>query len=565
MVQLSSDDLGRLLLAVGVLLALARILGELAQRIGQPGILGELLTGILLGPSILGSVAPRAHDYLFPASGPFALALDGLSNVGVVLFLLVAGMEVNLSAIWRQGKSALSVSISGIVIPFAIGFAAGWLSPSLLGADAEADRLVFALVLATTLSISALPVIARTLMDLNLYRSDLGMIIIAAAIFDDLAGWIIFAVVLGMMGSVGHGLSTNLTIMLTLLYVGIMLSVGRYLVHQALGWIQANTSWPGGVLAFSLSLAVFGAAFTQWIGVHAVFGSFVIGVVIGDSRHLREQTRMTISQFVSFVFAPLFFASIGLKVNVVTNFEPLLIVLVFTLSCFGKVVGCGLGARLGGMGRREACAVGFGMNARGVMGIILGLLALQNHVISEAMFVAIVIMSVVTSMIAGPAMRVVLRLRKRRQLADYITSKSFAGWLKPTDRREAIEALCGVAAGNGISVDVILQAVLAREGTMPTGIGNGVAIPHARIEGLQSPILVLGLSAAGIDFDAPDGEPSHVIILILSPTNDDGVQLQILADIARTFSSPAARREFLKVNTYTELLATLRSTADIHE
>lgn len=100
---------------------------------------------------------------------------------------------------------------------------------------------------------------------------------------------------------------------------------------------------------------------------------------------------------------------------------------------------------------------------------------------------------------------------------------------------------------------------------MPTGIGNGVAIPHARIEGLHSPVLVLGLSAAGIDFDAPDGEPSHVIILILSPNNDDGVQLQILADIARTFSSPAARREFLKVNTYTELLATLRSTAHTHE
>jgi mannitol/fructose-specific phosphotransferase system IIA component (Ntr-type) len=205
------------------------------------------------------------------------------------------------------------------------------------------------------------------------------------------------------------------------------------------------------------------------------------------------------------------------------------------------------------------------MNARGVMGIILGLLALQNHVISEAMFVAIVIMSVVTSMIAGPAMRLVLRLRKRRQLADYITSKSFAGWIKPTDRREAIEALCRVAASNDVSADVILEAVLAREGTMPTGIGNGVAIPHARIEGLQSPILVLGLSAAGIDFDAPDGEPSHVIILILCPIDDDGVQLQILADIARTFSSPAARREFLKVNTYTELLATLRSTAHTHE
>lgn len=561
MVQLSSDDLGRLLLAVGVLLAVARLLGELAQRIGQPGILGELLAGILLGPSVLGSVAPGIHDYLFPAAGHSVLALDGLANVGVVLFLLVAGMEVNLSTIWRQGKSALFVSISGIAIPFAIGFAAGWFAPELLGADPHARRLVFALFLATTLSISALPVIARTLMDLNLYRSDLGMIIIAAAIFDDLAGWIIFAVILGLMGAGSHGLSANFAIIATLVYAAGMLTIGRYVVHRALPWIQARTSWPGGVLALALSLAVFGAAFTQWIGVHAVFGSFIVGVVIGDSSHLREQTRMTISQFVSFVFAPLFFASIGLKVNVIANFQPVLIVLIFVLSCFGKVIGCGIGARLGGMGRREACAVGFGMNARGVMGIILGLLALQNRVISEAMFVAIVVMSMATSMIAGPAMRMALRLRKRRQLADYLSSKTFAGWLKTTVRREAIEELCRVAANGGLAYESVLQAVLTRESTMPTGIGNGVAVPHARIEGLQRPIVAIGLSASGIDFDAPDGEPSHVIVLILTPQTDDGVQLQILADIARTFSSPAARREFLSASSYTELLAVLKSTS----
>lgn len=559
MVQLNSDDIGRLLLAVGILLAVARLLGELAQRIGQPGILGELLTGILLGPSILGALAPTVHDYLFPAAGASVLALDGLANVGVVLFLLVAGMEVNLSTIWRQGRSALSVSLSGILIPFVIGFVAGWLAPGLLGSSDHADRLVFALFLATTLSISALPVIARTLMDLNLYRSDLGMIIIAAAIFDDLAGWIIFAVILGMMGASSHGLSANSAVLVTLLYTLGMLTAGRYFVHRVLPWIQAKTSWPGGVLAFALSLAIFGAAFTQWIGVHAVFGSFIVGVVIGDSSHLREQTRMTISQFVSFVFAPLFFASIGLKVNVIANFEPLLVLLVFGLSCFGKVIGCGIGARLGGMSKREACAVGFGMNARGVMGIILGLLALQNGVVSESMFVAIVIMSVATSMIAGPAMRLSLRLKKRRRLADYLSAKAFAGWLNTTDRRDAIETLCRVAANGGLAFETVHRAVMAREKTMPTGIGNGVAIPHARIEGLQRPILALGLSAAGIDFDAPDGEPSHIIFLILCPVNDDGAQLQILADIARTFSSPETRREILRVNSYTELLAMLRS------
>ena len=564
MVQLNSDDLGRLLLAVGILLLVARLLGELAQRIGQPGILGELLTGILLGPSILGALAPTAHDYLFPAAGPSVLALDGLANVGVVLFLLVAGMEVNLSTIWRQGRSALSVSLSGIVIPFAIGFVAGWLAPGLLGCSDQADRLVFALFLATTLSISALPVIARTLMDLNLYRSDLGMIIIAAAIFDDLAGWIIFAVILGMMGASNHGLSPNSAVFVTLLYTLGMLTAGRYLVHRVLPWIQAKTSWPGGVLAFALSLAVFGAAFTEGIVVHAVFGSVIVGVVIGDSSHVREQTRMTISQFVSFVFAPLFFASIGLKVNVIANFEPLLVLLVFGLSCSGKIIGCWIGGRLGGMSKREACAVGFGMNARGVMGIILGLLALQNGVISESMFVAIVVMSVATSMIAGPAMRLTLRLKKRRRLADYLSSKTFAGWLRTTDRRDAIETLCRVAANGGLAYETVQRAVLAREKTMPTGIGNGVAIPHARIEGLQRPILALGLSAAGIDFDAPDGEPSHIVFLILCPLNDDGAQLQILADIARTFSSPTARQEILRVNTYTELLATLRSALTDH-
>src|SRR5690606_25864823 len=207
-------------------------------------------------------------------------------------FLLVAGMEVELGRVWRQGKAAISVSFWGVVIPFGVGFGAAWLAPRALGSEADADRLIFALFFATALSISSLPVIARPLLDLNLFRTDIGMVIIASAIVQDLVGWIIFAVILGLMGSAGgHGLPIGATIALTLGFAVVMLTVVRWLVHRALPWIQAHASWPGGVLGFALSIALFGAAFTEWIGVHAIFGTFMAGVAVGDSPHLRERTR----------------------------------------------------------------------------------------------------------------------------------------------------------------------------------------------------------------------------------------------------------------------------------
>jgi Kef-type K+ transport system membrane component KefB len=203
------------------------------------------------------------------------------------------------------------------------------------------------------------------------------MIIIAAAIFNDLAGWIIFAMILGMMEhQSGHGMGIVQTIGLTLLFAAGTLTLGRWLIHRVLPWVKAYTSWPGGILGFALALALLAAALTEYIGVHAIFGSFLVGVAIGDSSHLREQTRMVIHQFVSFIFAPLFFASIGLTVDFVRHFDVGLVLAVLVIACVGKVGGCGLGARWSGIPSHEAWALGFGMNARGAMEIILGLLAL---------------------------------------------------------------------------------------------------------------------------------------------------------------------------------------------
>jgi Kef-type K+ transport system membrane component KefB len=537
------------------------VLGELAQRLHQPAVLGELLAGVLLGPTILGNAAPEFSAFLFPAQGPNAIALDTIATLAVVLFLLVAGMEVDLSTIWKQGRVGFKIGIASMVAPFLLGFAAAWLVPQVLGRHLDADRLVFALFFATALSISALPVIAKTLMDMGLYRSDLGMIVVSAAIFNDLVGWLVFAMVLGMMdaasGQENHILAT---IALTLAFAGAMLTLGRWLIHRVLPFLQAHTKWPGGVLGFALTLALLGAAFTEWIGIHAIFGSFLVGIAIGDSSRLREHTRVTIENFVSFIFAPVFFASIGLKVNFFTHFDAPLVLTVLVIACVCKLAGGTLGARWGGMPRRDAWAVGFAMNSRGAMEIILGTLALNAGIIRQRLFVALVVMAIVTSMMSGPAMRLILRPARRRRLQDVLSSKLFLRGLKADSRRGVIhEMVTATSEEAGLDAGTVEASVWAREEALSTGIGNGVALPHARIDGLQESLVVVGISDTGIDFDAPDDKLANLIFLILTPGDDTGAQLELASEIAGFFRDQRLVDLALRTIHFSDFLALLKS------
>ncbi len=560
--RLTSNELAVLFLSLGALLAAARICGEAARRFNQPSVLGELLAGILLGPTVLGRLVPSWVDWLFPHTGQIAVAHDALTTVGIALFLLVAGMDVDLSSIWRQGRAAVLVSISGIVLPFSVGLAVAGLAPDWVGHPPQVELRAFALFFAAAMSISALPVIARMLMDLNIYRSDLGMVVIAAAVVNDLVGWVVFALILGLVGFQGtvHPMPIGWTVAVTLLFTAFVLTFGRSLIHRSLPWIQAHTSWPGGVLGFALSLGLVGAAFTQWIGIHAIFGAFLIGVAIGDSSHLREQTRTIINQFVSFIFAPLFFASIGLKFNFAAHFDLSLTAVVLIIACAGKILGCGLAAKWGGIARREAWAIGFAMNARGAMEIIFGLLGLQTGLIDERLFVSLFVVAMVTSMMSGPIMGRLLRLRRHRRLSDYLSAKAFVVDLTGDSRKDVIRTLSTVAAqAAGLNPDVVSAAVLAREAQGATGLGDRVAVPHARLNELDRPVVAVGLSDGGIDFDAPDGAPAQIIFLILTPRDDDGAQVEILADIARTFRHEEVRQRAVEVTSFTQFLALLRT------
>jgi Kef-type K+ transport system membrane component KefB/mannitol/fructose-specific phosphotransferase system IIA component (Ntr-type) len=557
---LSTHDIALFFLAIAILLGCARIAAEIAEWLHQPSVVGEIFAGVLLGPTVFGALLPDLQATLFPSTGPMAIALSSLTTLAIVLFLLVAGMEIDLSAVLRQGTTAVRVGVVGIVAPFIIGFIPAYAAPAWFGAQGETTPVVFALFLATAMSITALPVIAKILFDLKVFQTDLGVTIVSAAILNDLVGWCIFAFVLAMVGVNESPFTPGATVLLTLIFAVAMLTLGRWGVNRTLPWIQAHTQWPGGVLAFALSFTLLSAAFTEWIGVHAIFGALLFGVALGDSSHLRQRTRATIDQFVSFIFAPLFFASIGLRADFVTHFDVPLVLVVLVIASVGKILGCAFAARWAGFHKREAWAVGFGMNARGAMEIVLGLLALQAGIISERLFVALVVMALVTSMASGFLIQRSFGRKRSVSFLKYVTTRTFFPELPTTDRLEAGRMLAeAAAAAGGVDPAETAEAVLRRERLFSSSMGNGLAIPHARLKGITQPIIAIGISRQGIESDAPDGVPLYVFIVLLAPATDPALHVALLGSIASAFR----RREMTEqiaasVTTLTELRAMLR-------
>jgi Kef-type K+ transport system membrane component KefB len=405
--KLSQYEVMSLLIQLSVMLLAGRLLAEVARKIKQPAVVGEILAGIILGPTILGMLNPDWFHGLFP-SGSSSLVLDGFVQVAVVMLLFIAGLEVDLHIVLQQGRQAFYTSTLGLIIPFAFGFMFPYFFPEFFGSTNETRHLAYSLFMGTSMAITALPVIARILMDLGIFKSRMGMLVISSAMINDLIGWLIFSVVLGMIGK-SQNISLWNTVLLTVGFTAAMLTVGRWLINRGLPWVNQKLAWPGGLLSIALALCFLAAAFTEYIGIHAVFGAFIVGVALGDSEHLSERAKEILHQFINNIFAPLFFVAIGLKVNFIENFDLTLTLAIIAIAFAGKIIGSGWGTRLGGFSWRESMAAAFGMNARGAIEIILGLVALENELINEKVFVSLVIMALVTSMSSGPLMKWMLR------------------------------------------------------------------------------------------------------------------------------------------------------------
>jgi len=407
--KLSHDMVVQLLIQLSLMLVMGRLFAEIARRFKQPAVVGELIAGIIIGPTVLGLIQPDWFQFLFPTGSASGVVLAGLVQVAVIMLLFIAGLEVDLHIVWQQGRQSILTSLLGLIIPFLFGFILPYAFSEFFGIAEAQDHLTFALFMGTAMAISALPVIVRILMDLNLFKSKIGLLVVASAMIDDVIGWLIFSVILSMIGKGGDKMPFISTLLLAIGFTAFMLTIGRGVFNRVLPWMNKKMAWPGGVLSVSLALCFMGAAFTEYIGIHAIFGAFIIGVSLGDSEHFSERAKEIVHQFINNIFAPLFFVSIGLRVNFATNFDFWLTLIIIIIAFAGKILGAGLGTRLGGFSWRESWAAGFGLNARGAMEIILGIVALENGLINEKVFVSLVIMALVTSMSSGPLMKWMLR------------------------------------------------------------------------------------------------------------------------------------------------------------
>lgn len=405
---LGHHELLLVLLQLTLLLLTARGLGELTRRINLPPVVGELLAGVLLGPSLFGWVLPPLHGFIFPQSQLQSDLLSVVSWLGVLFLLIVTGLETDLNLIVRKGRTALIISLGGIIIPFATGLGLGWLLPESFLAD-PSQRLVFSLFIATAMSISAVPVIAKVLMDLKLIRRDIGQVTLAAGMTDDTIGWILLSVVAGLASSGKFNIITVFTsIGAAVLFLGFALTVGRKLMAQVLMWVDDNIGGTTANLSTVLILSLGAAALTHWLGLEAALGAFVTGILAGQSPRFSREAGHTLEVITAGFLAPIFFAAAGLKVNLLQLLVPQTLIvglIVLAVACIGKFSGAYIGSRISGLSHWEGLAMGSGMNARGAMEIIVATIGLSLGVLSQSMYSIIVMVAIVTSLMAPPLLR----------------------------------------------------------------------------------------------------------------------------------------------------------------
>jgi K+:H+ antiporter len=416
------------LLQIGALLGLALVLGRLSQRLGMPTIVGELAAGVLLGPSVLVHVTPRLSHWLFPQDATQMHLLDAVGQLGVLLLVGFTGMHLDLKVVRRHGIRAAGVSASALVIPLALGVWLGYALPHQLK-PADADTSVFAWFVGVAMCVSSIPVIGRVLVDMKLIHRTVGQMILVVGTIDDAVGWLLVSVVTAMAttGVGAHEIATPLWHLATV--IAILLTVGRWTVRWAMNRAAAANSRAATIATTVILLTLAGAG-AQALGFEAVFGAFLCGILIGSTpgeAHARqlEPLNTTVLAFLS----PLFFALAGLRIDL-TSLTHTNIALwglaALAIAVAGKYIGAYLGSTFSRLDRWETLALGAGINARGVIQVVIAVVGVRLGLLNTAMYSIIVLIAILTPLMAPPILRVAMKhientteesLREQRVLA----------------------------------------------------------------------------------------------------------------------------------------------------
>jgi Kef-type K+ transport system membrane component KefB len=397
---MTDADVQLLLFDLALIIVLARLLGALARRVGQPPVLGEIVAGILLGPTIWGT---KITATLFPAT--LIPPLTALANLGLVFFMFVVGYEVDLGLVKGRGRVAAGVALGSIIAPLVLGIGlAGWF----VHRYHPHDTTSFILFLGTAMAITAFPVLARILSDRGLHRTRVGGLALAAASIDDVLAWGLLAVVIAVAGAgSGHG---QLRLALAPVYAAVMIWLVRPALRRLAGVYERQGRLTPSVLAAVLALLLLSCYATDWMGVKFIFGAFIFGIVMPrDIPALREAILERLEQVSVLVLLPVFFVVAGLNVNLrgigLSGLVDLILIMLVAVA--GKFGGAYIGARVTGVQRRQAGALAALMNTRGLTELVILTVGLQLGILNKTLFTLMVVMAIVTTGMAGPLLKVI--------------------------------------------------------------------------------------------------------------------------------------------------------------
>lgn len=398
------------LLQAGLLLLLAVALGRLATRLGMAAVVGELCAGVLFGPSVLAHVAPAFSDWLLPQKADQMHLLDAVGQIGVLLLVGITGIFLDLGLVRRQGRTAARVSLAGLLLPLGLGIGCGLLLPASLLAN-RSDRAVFAMFLGVAMCVSAIPVIAKILTDLGLLHRDIGQLTLTAAVVDDVIGWLLLSIVSAMAAAGVRGGQIATSVLAVVGVLVFALVIGRPVVRGALKAASRSGEPVATTIATVVVLMLLASAATQALKLEAVLGAFVCGILIGSSGVVDTKQLAPLRTLVLAVLAPLFFATAGLRMDLTALARPAVLasaVVVLALAILGKFAGAYIGAKLSRLGRWESLALGAGMNARGVIEVVVATVGLRLGVLTTEAYTIVILVAVVTSLMAPPVLRYAL-------------------------------------------------------------------------------------------------------------------------------------------------------------
>jgi Kef-type K+ transport system membrane component KefB len=406
------DTLLHVLLALAAIIVAARVMGVLVGLIRQPEVIGEVMAGIMLGPSLLGMIYPEAYAFVLPAqTAPY---LGIIAQLGVVLYMFIVGLHLDLGVLRTSGHATLAISHASIILPMLLGVAVAF---GLYGplAGEGIGFTPFALFLGVSLSVTAFPVLARILGDKGLNKTPLGMLALTCAAIDDVTAWCLLAFVVSIsQATVG---SAFVTLGLTVAYVTVMLLVVRPLAGFAIPFLERLGRLNQGGLAMIVAALLLSALATEYIGIHAIFGAFLLGAVVPPTSKVATDLTYRLEDLVRVLFLPAFFAFTGMRteIGLMTSWQDWVICSgIITVATVGKFGGTYLAARVSGLPKPQSAALGILMNTRGLVELIVLNIGLDIGVLSPRLFTMLVIMALVTTFLTGPALDLLTRSRSWR-------------------------------------------------------------------------------------------------------------------------------------------------------